>query len=148
MRTGIYADLFVVPKIEKTTGKVPDLCTGRRIHAGGIPFTFRNPEAAEAVVENKKKERPTVSRTGLALWCTGSLFSGLLGTASRFFAPNGDCTEAERKNVAGSSTPQAENPVSQDSLSSKTENASRICTVPYRWELIENAAGKKSYSYT
>lgn len=84
MRTGIYADLFVVPKIEKTTGKVPALCTGRRIHAGGIPFTFRNPEAAEAAVENKKKERPAVSRAGLAFWCTGSLFSGSLGTASRF----------------------------------------------------------------
>lgn len=84
MRTGIYADLFVVPKIEKTTGKVPALCTGQRIHAGGIPFTFRNPEAAEAAVENKKKERLAVSRAGLALWCTGSLFSGSLGTASRF----------------------------------------------------------------
>ena len=78
----------------------------------------------------------------------GKSVFGIIGNSFPFFAPNGDCTEAERKNVAGSSTPQAENPVSQDSLSSKTENASRICTVPWRWELIENAAGKKSYSYT
>ena len=72
----------------------------------------------------------------------GKSVFGIIGDSFPFFV------RQERKNVAGSNSPQAENPVSQDSLSSKTENASRICTVPYRWELIENAAGKKSYSYT